>query len=79
MRMLVTRDRKPSLSVVTKAVGQVLQQASILGVLHGHPQGQFLVGGVAGFVQRNEVQHNAAINKWGMQLNTCVHVVADRI
>jgi hypothetical protein len=76
---LLLSQNHPSISVAARALGEVLRDASVLGYHHRHPQADFLLDGEAGFVQQSINQYRTAKQTWGMQLNTCVHVVADRI
>jgi hypothetical protein len=79
MEMLMARNQYPSLSVVARAMGEVLKDTSLWVILYVNArEGKFLKNdGQSGFIAGYNKQYSKAMEKWGIQLNTCIHVVAD--
>jgi hypothetical protein len=61
-----------SIPEVAAALGRIMQDAATFG-------SENVKLDVNAFVQESITRYRVAIKKWGMQLNTCVHVVADPI
>jgi hypothetical protein len=81
LKLLKSTPEHPIAALEAKALGDFLYNVALNAQRQGGVSNPTFIrnDGATGFVKRYMNELDDAISKWGMQLNTCMHVVANRI